>query len=490
MEKVSQYERERAERIQANQEQMKAIFNIQQPTDTPLSTEAFAGPAILATRKSVPEKRKRESLEAKQTATRRSARIRGEEANKVDASEIASAGDEGEGDDSSRARHSVEDIRFTSANATPADDLAMLSLLKSELAPRAAKQARGDKSSKKREDATAEPVAFAALRLADSDVAKVTHSSVTHLAFMPNGALLVAAADKRGNVGLWNVDPDSDQTSSDFDGVLAFRAHQQYVSGLVWAANGLLTCSYDGSVRRLDAERAAFMLAWGAAREYSAFEASADGNSLFLGDVNGTLDVVDVRAGAVIHSVAAAHARKINTIHLDAGCGATRLVTASTDTTLRLWDARWAKSACIATASHRQTCQAAYFAPDGSGRVLSTSFDNTVRVWDASKALAPVVTIAHNNHTGRWVLPLRAVWARSDVAVIGSMQRGVDVLATHTADEGKAAKAAKAATAAVAPLQGPAMTAITARVCVHPTLEMVCAGSSSGRLHLFRTPPR
>ena len=39
--------------------------------------------------------------------------------------------------------------------------------------------------------------------------------------------------------------------------------------------------------------------------------------------------------------------------------------------------------------------------------------------------------MSHNNQTGRWVLPLRAVWGPgSDCVMVGGMKRSVDVYET------------------------------------------------------------
>jgi len=54
----------------------------------------------------------------------------------------------------------------------------------------------------------------------------------------------------------------------------------------------------------------------------------------------------------------------------------------------------------------------------GSRRIVSTSFDNTVRIWDGADGLAPRLTIRHDNNTGRWVLPFRAVWTPAGDGVI------------------------------------------------------------------------
>ena len=62
----------------------------------------------------------------------------------------------------------------------------------------------------------------------------------------------------------------------------------------------------------------------------------------------------------------------------------------------------------------------------GSKRVLTTSRDNTLRIWDGAKGLTERVVIKHNNNTGRWISPLRAVWSPAGDAVIcGNMGRMV-----------------------------------------------------------------
>ncbi len=73
-------------------------------------------------------------------------------------------------------------------------------------------------------------------------------------------------------------------TADDFDGVLEFEPHYQYMSGMRWAASGaeggvsLFTLSYDGSLRALDIERGVFDLIHGDEDgEYSALEVSSDG---------------------------------------------------------------------------------------------------------------------------------------------------------------------------------------------------------------------
>lgn len=61
----------------------------------------------------------------------------------------------------------------------------------------------------------------------------------------------------------------------------------------------------------------------------------------------------------------------------------------------------------------------------GSRRVASTSFDDTVRVWDGGAGLAPLMRAKHDNQTGRWVHPFRAVWGpATDCLIVGELRVG------------------------------------------------------------------
>jgi WD40 repeat protein len=60
---------------------------------------------------------------------------------------------------------------------------------------------------------------------------------------------IVAAGDKQGHVGLWNV-----TTETPF----SFQIHTAPVCSLAWTSNGLLSSSYDGSIRLLDVETLQF----------------------------------------------------------------------------------------------------------------------------------------------------------------------------------------------------------------------------------------
>jgi WD40 repeat protein len=425
-------------------------------------------------------------------------------------------------------RHSKEDIKFESENASRSDDAYFVSVLRRlhGSVPQGSTRSHGNKGTNQRGNKLLDMGGCKRMELKERDVAKLTKSSVTHVAFMPTEEdIILAAADKRGNLGLWRVnyehgdhdslatkvvvddarihlaqstesnsaahDDDSLETNTttnkdSFDGVLAFVPHTQYISGLAWSNSGsigssaLYTSAYDGSVRRLDVERECFSLAWGDLEmEYSAMALSNGGDTLLLGDNLGQLDRIDVRSSSRIGKTLALQNRKINTVHCDP-LAEHLVATSSTDSTIAIWDLRKMQSARssptpVATAQHGKTCQSAYFCPDGSQRVLSTSFDNSIRIWDAKKGMEQITFIKHDNQTGRWVLPLRAVWATAgDACIVGSMKRTVDVIDAQTGTM-------------ACQLHSEYMTAIAARNCVHPRLPIVASATASGRIHVFRS---
>ncbi|KAG2499658.1 hypothetical protein HYH03_002596 [Edaphochlamys debaryana] len=450
--------------------------------------------------------------------------------------------------------HVQDELPFRSENGEEASDAAFLSGLQRQVAGAGRKggEAEAEEPPVKGHPAGGRDVAR--LGLKEKDVAKVTKDGTTQLAWLPGSQrLLLAAADKRGHVALWDVDAGEGSAAAETDGVLMFRTHDDHVSGMRWlgpeaavGAHRLITASYDGSLRALDLGGAGTWLrlplpaaASGAGAdtpEWSALEVAADGRTALLGDPQGGLTLLDLRAPAAVEAVkdegaeapsAAARAgvveaagsatisdRKVNCLHLEPS-GGHLLAAASTDAAVRVWDLRRLRGGgsgsghggaakALSVLQHGASCHAAFWAHDGSKRLLSTSFDDTLRLWadpagpsaaDGS-GLTQALSMPHNNQTGRWVVPFRAVWsAACDAALCGNMKRGLDVIHLGTGAGGSGSskspkKADKAAADApgklLAALSSDFLTAIPSRAAPHPTLPVVVASTSSGRCHVFR----
>ncbi|WIA35857.1 hypothetical protein OEZ86_004241 [Tetradesmus obliquus] len=342
----------------------------------------------------------------------------------------------------------------------------------------------------------------------------MTRDGISCLAFHPSSSrLLIAAADKQGKVGLWDIDHPVDSSSSDsssssssssYDGILMFEPHRDYVSSLRWTnPHTLISGSYDGTVRTLDVNTGVWGLVPGVPEEdnnWSAGDVSADGSVLYLATSDGGLSVVDARSSSSSSgsgsggSVVIAN-RKVNTLHLHAN--QRHLASSASDGSVAVWDVRNLAAAAgggggksrssskaakpLCSVGHAKSSQGAYWCPDGSGRLLSISFDDTLRVWqdpagpDSSCKLQQARVIKHNNNTGRWVVPFRPAWSPAGDAVLtGDMKRGVALF-----------DAASGAQKCL--LASEYLTAIPSRLALHPAgLPVMAAATSSGRVHIWR----
>ncbi|KAJ9513292.1 hypothetical protein QJQ45_001328 [Haematococcus lacustris] len=402
----------------------------------------------------------------------------------------------------------------------------------------------------------------------------VVQDAVTHLAWHPAAdRLLLAAGEKSGQVALWKppsacgalTRPDQvDDTPlpggpEGFDGVLTFtHVHRKYISGLKWLSRGgsgaaaahLVTASYDGSVRLLDVEQVEgggvgpVGQAEGGqvdgAGSISALEVEEAGFVAYVGDSEGSIQVVDTRAAAAKLPQGLNLNKRINTLSLEPGCQQL-LAAACSSGSVAVWDVRRLNQAGQGTGAggsagrgeplclvqHPNSCQSAYWAPDGSkvggraslggeggggqGREGKGHTTATMLSWAAAAAAAVAVTAAaaaaaaaaagyssgevyrsatpdspalsltqaqvlpHDNQTGRWLVPFRAVWGpAADCVAVGSMSRGVDLFTPDCAYKVGSL------------VEGELMRSIVSRLAFHPHCHALAAANGSGRLHVWR----
>jgi len=495
---MSEFELQRKKRIEENASRMRALGI--ETTKASLDQAAMKRKkAPAASQRGLPRKR----TVVPEAERRRSSRIKGDAADGNEVTEELRGGKVMTKDmmpaapDVPQERHSKSEIEFDSMNATAEEDAQMLAILRRMTGDLGSGSKRGNSgnsgNSGKGNKRDMSGRRIKSLSLAEQDVAKVTKAGTVHLSFMPGTSDVIAAGDKKGGVGLWRVNAEEKEGSC--DGVHVFAPHAQYVSGLVWgerSENQLVTASYDGSVRRLDVEKGVFSLIHSDEDvEFSALNTS--GSVLYLGTNNGYLDAVDLRIppgpSSVLHSLHVSE-KKINTVDIDVKGNAHHLVCSGTDCTVKVFDTRKVlkttskPSASKLTAPmlaghHPRACQGAYFAPDGSGRIVSTSFDDTVRVWDSRRGkggeMEDTLIIKHDNQTGRWVFPFRAVWtADSSSVIVGNMKRYLDVFDATT---GKLTCQGS---------EPELMTAIPSRNCCSDDGQRIAAATASGRVHVYR----
>jgi len=328
--------------------------------------------------------------------------------------------------------------------------------------------------------------AWPALTITPGQVAKLVPERIFSVAVHPGPRLVAAAGDKRGHLGLWACEDREGSTH-------LLRYHSRPVNCLSWdlaQPTLLLSTSYDGTVRQLDADQQVSSLlyhdpAFLAAGGWCSSHAQADPHTLVVSQQGGVV-VVDRRAGALpvaSHRLLERHLVKSISCHP----GRPHLLLAGANNgTCYIYDLRWpaAQGALLPPVSEllgaARSLSSAQFSPDGR-QAATLSFDNNLRLYNTETTLAaisPSAQVHHNNQTGRWLTPLRASWhpGRAGLLATGSMEqpRQVELWAT---EGGRLALAAR--------LRGEELSSVASVLAIHPTRDAVLGGNASGRLHLF-----
>ncbi|MCO5604038.1 hypothetical protein L7F22_058195 [Adiantum nelumboides] len=341
-------------------------------------------------------------------------------------------------------------------------------ILLSQSAPSKRKKVHGDST---------DPRTFTLQR---SDIARVVPERIMSVTFLPvNDKLLVVAGDKSGHLGFWDVEWDDE----DGDGVHLYRSHTAPVSGIAvqpYSASKVLTCSYDGTVKRLDVETSMFDLMY-TLEEDDVFSAisSLPGSPhcSYIGEGLGFLNMLDAREKASV-SRGQIHRRRINTIDLSTQ-SPWLMVTSSTDSNVCVWDVRKMKSDrdWLGRIQHQKAVHSAQFSPSGNS-IATCSYDNTIAIMKWPSEQNPTY-VQHPNMNNRWISTFRAIWGWDDEYIyVGNMKRTIDIISTNYEAECHW-------------LNCPLMTSIPCRLAAHPTRPGILAGcTAGGQIYVWRAKLR
>ncbi|XP_021442302.2 WD repeat-containing protein 76 isoform X1 [Oncorhynchus mykiss] len=311
-------------------------------------------------------------------------------------------------------------------------------------------------------------------------VAKVVKSRIFSVAFHPcSSRLLMAAGDKLGGVGLWNLDSDMGD-----EGVLLFEPHVQPVACMAFSRShptDLLTLSYDGTLRSTDVEKAVFDEVYRIKDGLRTFDfLSHDCSTLVTGDWYGDVAIVDRRTPGTSHeSLHSLDTKTVRCVHVHPV--QKQYIMVAENSIVSIYDARCLKASSTEPVSqlygHSKSISSAYFSPGTGNRVVTTCLDN-IRIYDTSEltSRAPLLTsIQQNLYTGRWLSKLQATWdpKRDDCFVVGSMQRPRRVQVFHESGQLQHS------------FQDPEITTVLSVTAFHPTRNALLGGNASGRLYVF-----
>ena len=350
-------------------------------------------------------------------------------------------------------------------------------------------------------------------------VAKVVPDRIFGLACHPSpDTLVVCAGDKKGHLGIWNVDQyaANDSSKCTTDGVHLFKTNGGAISSLAWNASGtsLLSSSYDGSVRLFDVNKQVFeevfatydtddqykdKLGYGTDDGYNSWIQSMlidqryeSGKCFFLSTSEGGVMHIDLRSKGKVTFNQVLSERKINTVSLHPN-GHT-MATAGLSAMVQTWDVRKIQSnsktstklpKAIAWQHTGRSVNSAYFSPSGK-HLLTTTQSNKLELLENAHESSGLMkqaktSIRHDNQTGRWLSTLMANWhpgtfSNREMFVVGSMKkpRCIEIFD----DKGELLRE----------IQGDALTAVASRCCFHPNSSklIIVGGNSSGRVTVAR----
>ncbi|XP_020182515.3 DNA damage-binding protein cmr1 isoform X1 [Aegilops tauschii subsp. strangulata] len=238
---------------------------------------------------------------------------------------------------------------------------------------------------------------------------------------------VVAAGDKRGNIGYWDVDGVSEDADGVDGVVFSYWPHKCPVSAIVAhqaAPHKVYSSSHQGEICLMDFEKEKYSMVHLWERPvYSLCQAQNSARCLYFGDEKGGLTLFDEREGKVL-TTWDVHEEKINSIDFHPE-KPHMLATSSTDQTACIWDVRNIKSKepdSLKVFKLHKSAQSAYFSP--SGRMLavtssSYSICGTVRVFCVDD-FENSHSVEYNNQTGIWPSAFKVIWGWNDTDLYDS----------------------------------------------------------------------
>ncbi|KAI8503366.1 WD repeat-containing protein 76 [Branchiostoma belcheri] len=327
------------------------------------------------------------------------------------------------------------------------------------------------------------------MTISEERVAKVTPERIFSVAVHPSTTkMLVCAGDKWGRLGLWDVESQDGD-----DGVYLYNPHSRPINCLQFSPvhhGKLYMCSYDGTMRCAEFEKDVFSEVYSTEEgadvlvKYFDF-LSEDGTTCLLGLSDGDVAVVDTRTkGCEAEHLYPAHERTIKTVSVHP-TQRHYFVSCCNDSNVYIYDLRNMKKKgsqqfVASLYQHSRSVSSAYFSPASGSRILTTCFDDRIRVFETStigqQTVKPLREVRHNNQTGRWLTPFRAVWVpgRDDLFMSGSMKqpRQIELYSDQTS--------------LLHTFTSPDyLTSICSINAFHPTQSLLAGANSSGKVHVF-----
>jgi WD repeat-containing protein 76 len=301
---------------------------------------------------------------------------------------------------------------------------------------------------------------------------KVTPEMIYSIAPFPSTTkLLAAAGDKKGTIGIWDIDHSITDCENE-QNVYSMKPHAGPVMKLQYIEkNSLVSCSQDGTMRQFDCQALTSLELFVHPSKHAIGHFDYHETDLWYATHHGEVGLIDRRKkNSISYQISE---RKLNTMVFNP-TNKDYFCTAGLDGIVRIFDVRNIKSLePLKTFEHSKSCNSAFWSPDGK-HIISTSFDDTLGLWKNVLGNEERLSIPHNNNTGRWIQKFKAVWnPRSDTIMVGNMKRAVDLFDIH----GRRIVQLK---------DEELLTAIPAVNVFHPQFDLIVSGNASGKMTIWK----
>ncbi|NXY38279.1 WDR76 protein, partial [Pomatorhinus ruficollis] len=299
--------------------------------------------------------------------------------------------------------------------------------------------------------------------LSEENIRKVVKARVCSMAIHPSeSTILVAAGDKWGHVGLWNVSCGTEE------GAHIFIPHSLQVNCMHFSPCNpahLLSLSND-TLRCGDVTKAVFDEICRSEDTFSCFDFLEESAcTAIVSHWGGDVAVVDRRTPGLSSELSVDIGfTRTRTVHVHPVNKHYFLAAGSVD--VCVFDVRYLKAKgnkpLSSLTGHTKSVASAYFSPVTGSRVVTVCADDKLR---------------HNNNTGRWLTRFRAIWdpKQEHCFLVGSMAQPRQIQLFQ--DTGNL-------------LHSFCNVELLSSVCsinvVHPRQNILVGGNSSGRLHVFK----
>ncbi|KAF6208263.1 hypothetical protein GE061_016717 [Apolygus lucorum] len=293
---------------------------------------------------------------------------------------------------------------------------------------------------------------------------------------MPNP--LIFSGDKYGNFSIWRPNCAEDAK----DEVITHSAHRgglNCISTSLEDKSVLYTTGYDGTILKVEMNKGQFTNIFATDFEddvsHITWHDEFEPRRFLVAHGRGDVGILDASAGKTVQKWIDCFPRSVKTVQHHP-TQSHYFVAASGTGNVKIFDVRNPKE-CVTEEIHGRSVSSAFFSPDGNS-LLTNSFDDHVRVFDTSvisMSLKKTASYVHNNHTGRWLTPFKAVWVpqRNDVFHIGSMLNNPRRVRFYTANsEGVLMDL----------IDYDNLEYICSTQAMHPQLPLIACANSSGKL--------